>query len=150
RTQNINEQYRNQDRDQLSGARQALKMKIDSVESSIKEWEVKAVEANGRIAQAEHLKLNINRSQSLYDRLVMMLQNVDISRNIDQETLSILDHASPPERSYKLEAILLAVALIASLGLSFGMVLLIAVRDDRFTSTAEVTEKLAGSIVGRV
>ncbi len=150
RAQKLMAVYRSQSRDQLGGARQALKMKIDSVQGSIQDWEVKAVEANGRIAQAEHLKLNITRAQSLYDRLVMMLQNVDISRNIDQETLSILDQASPAERSYKLEAILLAVSFLASMGLSFGMVLLIAVRDDRFTSTAEVTEKLPGSIVGQV
>ena len=80
-------------------------MKTDSVQASIKEWEAKVVDANARIAEAERLKLNVSRTQGLYDRLVSLLQNVDISRNIDQETLAILEPASPAERSYKQDLI---------------------------------------------
>ena len=94
--QKLLELYHTQSRDQLATDRQALKMKTDSVQGSIKEWEVKVVEANTRIAQAERLKLNVSRTQGLYDRLVNLLQNVDISRNIDQETLAVLEPARPP------------------------------------------------------
>src|SRR5439155_19391419 len=86
--------YQRQSREQLAGASQAAKMKIASLQGSIKEWEGKVVESNGRIAEAERLKLSVNRSQSLYDRLVMLLQNVDVSRKIDQETLASLQPAS--------------------------------------------------------
>jgi len=50
------------DREQLATDQQALKMKTDSVQGSIKEWEVKVVDANARIAQAERLKLNVSRT----------------------------------------------------------------------------------------
>ena len=103
RGQKLLELYRNQNRGQLATTRQSLKMRADSVQASIREWEVKVVDANARIAEAEHLKLNVSRTQAIYDRLVGLLQNVDISRNIDQETLAILESASPAKRSYLLE-----------------------------------------------
>jgi len=98
RGQKLMEMYRTQGLQQLAGTRQALKMRTESVVASIKEWEAKVTDANARIAEAERLKQNVNRTQSLYDRLVGLLQNVDISRNIDQATLAILEPASPAER----------------------------------------------------
>ena len=148
RGQKLLEMYRNQNREQLATTRQALKMRADSVQASIREWEAKVVDSNARIAEAERLKLNVGRTQGLYDRLVNLLQNVDISRNIDQETLAILESASPAERSYKLDLILLALAILGSLVLGGGIIALITIRDDRFTSVVEVNATLGDNVVG--
>jgi uncharacterized protein involved in exopolysaccharide biosynthesis len=69
RAEKLIDMFRTQNRDQLAASRQAVKMKIDSISASIKEWEPKVTEANARIAEAERLKLNVTRTQSLYDRL---------------------------------------------------------------------------------
>jgi len=148
RGQKLLELFHNQSRGQLATARQALKMRADSVLASIKEWEVKVVDANARIAEAEHLKLNVSRTQGLYDRLVGLLQNVDISRNIDQATLAILEPASPAERSYKLELAALALALFGGLALGGGIIALITIRDDRFSSVIEVNATFGDAVVG--
>ena len=103
RAEQLQDIYRRQNRNQLATARQANQMKTDNVMASIKEWEAKVVEANATIAEAERLKLNIQRTQSVYDRLVLLVQNVGISRNIDQENLAILEPASPAKRSYASE-----------------------------------------------
>src|SRR5664280_111174 len=150
RGQKLLEMYRNQNRHQLATARQALKMRTDSVLASIKEWEAKVGDANSRIAEADRLKLNVNRTQSLYDRLVSLLQNVDISRNIDQATLAVLEPASPAERSYKLELILLALAIFGGSGAGLGIIALMMLRDDRFTCPVEVMEQFGDQVVGQV
>jgi capsular exopolysaccharide synthesis family protein len=150
RGQKLLEMYRNQNRQQLATARQALKMRTDSVLASIKEWEAKVGDANSRIAEADRLKLNVNRTQSLYDRLVSLLQNVDISRNIDQATLAVLEPASPAERSYKLELILLALAILGGPGAGLGIIALMMLRDDRFTCPVEVMEQFGDQVVGQV
>ena len=150
RAQTLIEMYRSQSAEQLAAARQALKMRIESVQTAIKEWEVKVVDANNQMAEAEHLKLNMGRSQTLYDRLVVLLQNVDISRNIDQETLAILETASPAVRTYKQELTLSSVALLMGLVIGFGIVLIVDLRDDRFSAIAEVTDKLPGEVIGQV
>ena len=148
RGQKLLELYHNQNRGQLATTRQALKMRADSVQASIKEWEVKVVDANARIAEAEHLRLNVSRTQGLYDRLVGLLQNVDISRNIDQETLAILESASPAARTYKQELAALALAILGGLALGAGIIALITIRDDRFTSVIEVNATLGDAVVG--
>ena len=72
--------FRNQSRDQLAAAQQALKLKEQSVLASIKEWEEKVMQANARIAEAERLKQNVTRSQGIYDRLQALMQNVEVSK----------------------------------------------------------------------
>jgi succinoglycan biosynthesis transport protein ExoP len=140
--------YQRQNRDQLAAARQANQMKTDNEMVSIKEWEAKAERANAIIAEAERLKVNIQRIQSVYDRLVLLVQNVGISRNIDQENLAILEHASPPRRSYASEKSGLMLAVMGSLAAALGIVFLISIRDDRFTSVAEVSSTLGDTVVG--
>jgi capsular exopolysaccharide synthesis family protein len=108
------------------------------------------VEANARIAEAEHLKQNVMRSQVLYDRLVMLLENVDISRSIDQETLSILEQASLALRSYKPDIIAVAAAVVFGLAFGVGIVFLVELRDDRVFSLMEICDKIDENIVGQL
>ena len=140
--------YHRQDRDQLAAARQANQLRTENVVASVQEWESKVVEANATIAEAERLKLDVQRTQSVYDRLALLVQNVGISRNIDQETLAILEPASPCKRSYTREATGLALAILGGLVAGLGIVFLIAVRDDRFTSVTEVNAALSDPVVG--
>jgi uncharacterized protein involved in exopolysaccharide biosynthesis len=138
RSEKLIEVYRRQSREQLAASQQGIQLKIANVQSLIKEWEAKVIEANTRIAEAERLKLNVQRVQLVYDRLLLLVQNVGISRSIDQETLSILEQASLPKRSYSHEISLAAVGGLGGFGLGLPLVLLIALRDDRFNSALEV------------
>ena len=150
RGEKLLEIFRRQNRDQLEASRQAIQLKIENVQASIKEWESKVLEANSRLADAERLKLNVQREQTVYDRLMVLVQNVGISRNIDQETLAILEPASPPKRSYIREIGLLGMAGVGGLGLGLGIIVLLALRDDRFTSLLELTDQLGQNVVAQV
>jgi capsular exopolysaccharide synthesis family protein len=150
RAQKLIDVYHQQNHEQITAARQSLQIKIESVEQFITEWEAKIGAANERIAMADGLKQNVLRNQGLYDRLSALLQNVDISRNIDQETLAILEPASPSKRSYQEAKTMLSQSVIVGLGLGLGIIFLLALRDDRFNSLVEVTEKFGDSVVGQV
>ena len=147
-SENLLELYGTQNREQLVATRQSLKMKSDTVQASIKAWQAKVVEANALIAEADHLKLNVSRTQSLYDRLVALLQNVDISRNTDQDTVAIMESASPAERTYTRETSVLALAVAGGLVVGLGIIVLVAIRDDRFCSVVEVNASLGNAVVG--
>ena len=140
--------YQHQNRDQLTVAKQANQLKTENVLASIKEWEAKVTEANTSIGEADRLKLNVDRTQSVYDRLALLVQNVGISRDIDQETLAILEPALPAKRSYSREISGLMLAIVGGLAAGLGIVFLVGFRDDRFTSVAEVSSSLGDSVVG--
>jgi capsular exopolysaccharide synthesis family protein len=140
--------YATQSREQLVAVRQSLKLKCDNLQVLIQEWQGKVVAANARIAEADHLKLNVNRTQNLYDRLVGLLQSVDLSRNIDQDALAILQPASPAQRTYGIELLVLILAVMGGVAAGLGLVFLRTLRDDRFTSICEVDASLESRIVG--
>ena len=150
RGEKLMEIFRRQNRDQLEAGRQANQLKIETIQSSIREWESKVEKSNANMAQAEELKVKVQRFQSNYDRLMLMMQSVGLGRQIDLETLAILEPASPAKRSYVQEIGLLGVAGVGGLGLGLGIIVLFALRDDRFTSHIEIAEKLGQSVVGQV
>jgi len=150
RAQRLIDLYRQQNEEQVANARQALKIKIAGVEASIKEWKDKVVTFNSRLAVVASLKENVSWKKTFYDRMLTMLENVKIGRNIDQDTITVLDNASPAKRSYKEAQSTLGLAIFGGLAAGFGIIFLITIRDDRFNSLAEVNEKMGGIVVGQV
>jgi capsular exopolysaccharide synthesis family protein len=150
RAQKLIELYSTRTEEDLAASQEAIKMKKESVLASIKDWETKVQESSSRIAEAEHLKASVARTQGLYDRLATLLQNVDITKNTDMETLAILEPASAAKRTYSGVVKAFVLAAVGGLVLGLAIVFLIERRDDRFTSVAEVNSALGGGVVGQL
>lgn len=150
RAQTILDMFRNHSLSQLTASLNAAKMKMTKVQEAIEVWEGKVIRASTNIAIVEGLKLEVNRNQGLLDRLKLMMDNVDISRKIEQEALAVLQPASPGVSSTKEDAMVLALAVIVGLGLGLGIIFLIGMVDDRLISLTEVTEKLGEHVVGQL
>ena len=141
--------FSRQSREQLANARQTVKMRIDQVQGTIKEWEAKVNNASERIAEYERLKLNVARLQELHDHLLSLLQTVDVSKNLDQENITILDHASAAKDA-KHSILVAAFLLFVGLGVGLGLVLLVEQTDDRIMSLEELGGRFEEWIVGQV
>lgn len=150
RNQQLIDLYLRQNQEQLASMREALQLKITNVQTFIKQWEEKVADSSARLASANGLKQTISRNQAMYDRLVALLQNVDVSRSIDQDTLTILEYANSSKRSYKEARTLGVQAGLIGMALGFGIIFLMAMRDDRFASLVEVTETFGDNVVGQV
>src|SRR6202012_6129722 len=116
----------------------------------VKEWEAKVADANARLANADVLKQEVLNKQKMYDRLTALNDNVQVGQHIDQDTLDILDQASPATRSYAEAKSKLVQSVIMGLGLGLGIVVMIAWRDTRFASVVEVVERFGDNVVGQV
>ena len=141
---------REQCSEQLAAATETAQQRIAAFQNSIKNWEARVVEENARIAEAERLKNNVQRSQAEYDRLSSLSQNFKISRDFDQETIAILEHASPAFRSYSAAKKTIGSGVICGLLLGFGGIALLAFRDQKFGSALEVREKIGDRVIVQV
>ena len=148
RAEEFQEISHRQSSSRLTAQRQANRIRIDYVQAAIKAWQGKVTEANARLAEAEQLKLNIQRTQGVYDRLTSLSQNLGISRSLDQESLAILEPASPPISSAQAKKKTMGVAGFGGLAAGMLVVFLIGLRDDRFKSVSEVNSALGDAVVG--
>jgi capsular exopolysaccharide synthesis family protein len=94
--------------------------------------------------------MNVNRSQATYEQLNLRVREVDISRSIEQDTMNVLEPASPSLRTRKKEFGVFGAAAFGGLVFGVGILALVAFRDDRFDSHAELNDNLGGGIVGQV
>jgi len=144
------EMYRRQSGEQLAASLHAVDMKTQNVQEGIREWEAKVTLSSRRIADAETLRREVSRTQARYDHVVVLMNQVEMGSSIEQEMLTILDPASPAVHTHRQQILLLLVAGFLGLGFGLCIVLLVAVRDDRFNSLAEVKQQLSERVVGQV
>jgi polysaccharide biosynthesis transport protein len=129
---------RKQSMDELKSKRDSLKLQIENLGSVIKEWEAKALSLSQRLAEYNQLRGNLDRSKSLYDRLVNSLHDVDVTRNVDQDLVSILEKATPAQmiKPWFVPALVFGTGI----GLLIGLTILFLTDrvDDRVSSMADL------------
>jgi capsular exopolysaccharide synthesis family protein len=130
--------FRIQSVDEFKSKRDSTKHQIDNLESVSKEWDAKALSLSQRLAEYNRIKGNLDRSKSLYDRLVNNLHDVDVTGNVDQDLVSILEKASPTEPIKP--GLVRDLLLGSSIGLLLGLAILFLMDqiDDRVGSLIDL------------
>lgn len=142
--------YQQQSQVELQAAYQGVQLKLSKLQAAINEWEGKLNNASSRLAELQGLKANVERVQSLHGRLVALLQNVDIGRNLEQEQIEVLDPASAAKPG-KLNALpALSVAMALGFGLGLLLVFIAERWDDRITCLDELGGRFNEWIIGQV
>jgi polysaccharide biosynthesis transport protein len=142
--------FRSQSVERLKSDRNAIKSQIDDLPAVIKEWESKALVLSERLAEYNRVKSNLDRSKSLYDRLVNNLQDVNVTRNVDQDMVSILAKASPAHAV--IPGLVLMLVLGASGGLLVGIAVLVLMdqMDDRVASAIDLQSGFDEHILAQI
>lgn len=131
----------------LENRRQSMKLEIQNLETAFREWDGKAIEASRKMADYERMRQDLQHTQTAYERLLALTQNVDIGKSIEQENLAVLEAASAPASSNPL-LINLALGLVGSLLLSCGILFLSARFDDRFETADELRHHFSEPLLG--
>ncbi|MEA3188604.1 MAG: polysaccharide biosynthesis transport protein, partial [Chthoniobacter sp.] len=128
----------------------AIKAEMESLDSSIKDWEQKVMEASTKDSEYQRLKEALARTNDVYEKLVGSIRELDVSKNVDQATVQIMQRAGTPEQVNPGFVKHLLIALFFGL-LAGGIVLMIMDRaDDRFVSSTEVLEQFNEPILGQI
>jgi capsular exopolysaccharide synthesis family protein len=117
---------------------------------TIKIWEGKALDLARRIAEWDKIHSKIDRTKAQYDRLNANLRSMDVYKNLDQDTVAILEHASTPERKQLELNKLLLIGGIAGFMIGLLILFILDKMDDRIGSFFEFRERFPEVLLGQV
>ena len=142
--------YQNQTSEQFASQVESLRVQIKNTEQGIKEWEVKALDLSKRLGEFERLKSKVERLKGLYERLLGSVQSVDVNRNIDQDTLTIMEYGSQPSVVRPDLGRALLMGGLGGFAVGLGILLLIGKLDDRYISVSELEAHSELDVVGLI
>jgi polysaccharide biosynthesis transport protein len=150
RRERLLEIFRQQSKEQLESRKNSLELQIQNVEKDVKEWDAKTLDISRKSAEYQRLKSGSQRIEALYNRLLATMQSLDVNKEINPESVTIMEKASPayPDKP-KLSGKLLTGGLMG-LGLSFLLLMLLDRLDDRLSSVTELTELFDEIILGQI
>jgi capsular exopolysaccharide synthesis family protein len=142
--------FRLQSAEQLESKKASLAVEIQNIEKDMKQWDVKALEIQAKVAEYQRLKGNSQRIQALYDRLLATMQTLDLNKGISPESVTIMESASQafPDQSGVWKQV--TVGSLVGVGLSVLLLLLINRLDDRMISIAELKEMFDEEVLGQI
>ena len=141
---------REQSIEALKTHRDSIALQIQNLEGVIKEWEAKALDLSTRISEFDKIKAKADRAKEEYEHLLSNKNSVDVTKNVDQDTIQILEQASPGI-SVKPGLIKIVLAGFAG-GLLIGLIILFCVDqlDDRINSFLELQSQFDNTILGQI
>ena len=134
----------------LQSRRSSIKVQIENLEGTIKIWEGKALDLARRIADWDKIRSKIDRTKQQYDRVSGNLRSMDVNKTFDQDTVNILEHASPARKIQMELNKLLAIGGIAGFVLGLLILFVLDKLDDRIGSFFEFRERFPETLLGQV
>ncbi len=142
--------FRQQTQGQLENRKHTLELQIQNCEGEIKVWEAKSLEISKKMSDYLSIKEINQRLQSLYDSLLTTERTLDVDRQISQESVAILEPASPASAAPREAFQHLSIAGLLGLALGIGILMFLDRLDDRPTSFAEVEEIFDEPLLGQI
>ena len=144
------ETYRQLSKDALESRRASIKVQTENLEKTVTIWEGKALDLARRVADWDKIRSKIDRTKVQYDRLNSQLRSMDVYKNLDQDTVTILEHASKPVQKQMELNKLLAIGGICGFTLGLLILFVLDKMDDRIGSFFEFRERFPESLLGQV
>jgi len=143
--------YRQDTVEKLDTRRKSIGKQMENLQSSIKEWDAKALDLAQRLAQFNRIKGKAERLKLLYDRLTNNLKDVNVSQSVDSgDQVSIMEMASGPisVRPGLIKSLLIGLGcgLVAGVGVLF----LLDRIDDRMASFGEFQHHFSENVLGQI
>ena len=136
--------------DALQSRRASINVQIANLEKTIKTWEGKALDLARRVADWDKIRSRIDRTKQQYERLNTNLRSMDVYKNIETDTVSILERASSAQSVRPGLEKLLIIGGIAGFGIGLLILFTMDKMDDRVGSFYEFRERFPELLLGQV
>lgn len=150
RKQKMVEAMQSQSKEQVIAMRESMAKRIQNVEEAIKEWEIRVLDTNKKLAEIAKLKANVERARTMQQKMQALSQQLDVGRNLDKESMSVLEPASPPYAlpiNYKQRLIF---AAFGGIGLAAGIFFLMAKFSRKIRDPYELDHLFQTAVIGQI
>ena len=134
----------------LKTHRENLRLQIQNLKSVVDEQEKKALDLSSRLSEFEKLRTKADRAKSEYDRLLANYHSVGVTRNVDQDSIQILERAA---QAISVKPGLTKIVLAGfGGGLALGFIILFVLdqMDDRISSLMELQTHFPEHLLGQI
>lgn len=150
RTSNQLEILRRQAFERIGDRKLVIERRIKNLNDEIEIWEQSALENGRLIAEFERLQSRLERSKEAYERNQDSLRAIDTGQSMSQESVSVLEDASPAYPSGKGTVMHVAEGAAYGTVLAIGMLVLISFLDNRIFSATDVTGHFDEPLLGAI
>jgi polysaccharide biosynthesis transport protein len=141
---------RTQSSEQLENRRASLKLEIENLQEQIKQLKDSAEDISRKMSEYQKIKDNYERNQKENAQLLATMQNLDVSRETDPESVVISEKACPALPNHPNLIRSLLVAGFVGLMLGAGVLFILDRMDDRPTSFTELQDMFDENILGQI
>jgi succinoglycan biosynthesis transport protein ExoP len=134
----------------LKTHREGLRLQIENLQDLIKQQETKALDLSSRLSEFDKLKIKAERTKSEYDRLLANFHSVDVTKNVDQDSISILERASQASSVKPGLAKIIAAGIGGGLLVGMLIVFIVDQMDDRISSLMELQAHFPEHLLGQI
>lgn len=142
--------YKDQSREQLASRQSSIELQIETLKRGIVECETRSLDVSRKMAEYQKIKASNVRVQGLYDRLQATMQTLATDKDINPDTVTILEHATPARSNNDSAVNSLLIAAGVGLALALGMLLLLDRFDDRVTSFTDLQDIFDEPVLSQV
>lgn len=142
--------FRNQGREQLDNTLQTLRLEIQNLEREVAEWDGTVRELTGKMAEYRRLQANVARIQSMYDRYLNTMRQLDVSKELGTEGIAVMERASGAASQKPDLKRGVFVAMLVGLGIGLALLLLLDRLDDRLNSFTELEQSFDETVLGQI
>lgn len=150
RAENLLGIYRRQGLEELEVRKRVLADQIRNNEAEIVAWEGRALEYSRLLAEFKRINDRLERSKAQHESLRNSIQSIDFNLSVEQDTITILEYASPAAASGASLGRGLAQGGVIGFALGVGVIFLIAVIGNKVDSTEELTNRFEAPVLGTI
>lgn len=150
RADNLLRIYRRQGLEELDVRKRVLADQIRSAEAEIVAWEERALEYSRLLAEFKRLNDRLERAKAQHETLRNSIQSIDFNLSVEQDTVTVLEHASPAAANRAQLGRGLAQGGVVGFSLGVAVIFLIAVIGNRVDSTDDLTVRFEAPVLGNI
>lgn len=148
RQENLLNIYRRQSISQMAQREENLTKELEHTEELIAAQEIEALKFSRLLAEFERIGSRLDSVKSLHSRLLQSIQQIDISKGVQSEIISVLEQATPAYQPPGNLVKQLMTGGVVGLALGAGVLFVFAVMDNRLVSVDDLTSRFDSPVLG--